>query len=315
MKITALDKNSFGDDLSIECLSEFGEVVSFDATSADQVIEHIADSDVILLNKVKITREVMLAAKNLKLICIFATGYDNVDTRAARELGIAVCNVPGYSTDSVALVTISTTLALCTHLREYNEYVINGSYTKSGIPNKLSPQFHEISGLTWGIIGPGNIGSKVAKTAEALGAKTIVFKRTPSDKFTCVDIDTLCKESDIITIHCPLNDATRGLISKEKIELMKKSVIIVNEARGAVVVEEDITKAIEDGRIAAFGCDVYSTEPFDQNHPYNRIKDLKNVILTPHCAWGAYEARLRCLDIICNNIRSFLSGEKLNRVD
>lgn len=315
MKITVLDKNSLGADLSIDCLKKFGEVISFDTTSTDNTIKNISDSDCIVINKVKITREIMEAVPSLKLICIFATGYDNVDISAAKELGIGVCNVPGYSTDSVALITLATVLALFTHLREYNRSVTDGTYTASGVANRLTPVFHELKGMTWGIIGAGNIGSSVARIAESFGARVIVNKKTPNDKFNCVDIDTLCRESDIITIHCPLNNETRGLISAEKIKLMKRSVIIVNEARGAVVVDNDITEAIKNGRIGAFGSDVYTSEPFGADHPFNSIMQYDNVLLTPHCAWGAFEARVRCLCTICDNIQSFINGDRLNRVD
>ena len=213
------------------------------------------------------------------------------------------------------VLLVATVLSLVSHLREYNDFVRNGSYSKSSAANKITPVFHELSGKTWGIIGFGNIGRAVARVAEAFGAKIIVNKRTPINDYELVDIDTLCSESDIITIHCPLNDGTRNLINKEKISLMKKNVIIVNEARGAVLNEKDIADAVINKEIAGFGCDVYSAEPFTSEHPYYNIKDFDNVVLTPHAAWGAYEARERCVNVICSNIDSFLSNEKLNRVD
>ena len=202
-----------------------------------------------------------------------------------------------------------------THLVEYNSYVTSGKYSASGVPNKLTPVFHELSGKTWGIVGYGGIGKAVANIAGAFGVKLLVNKRVPVGDVECVDIDTLCKESDIITLHCPLNEQTRHLINRDRLGLMKKSAILVNEARGAVVSEEDVTEAVLEGKIAGFGCDVYSTEPFAADHPYNKIMHLNNVILTPHCAWGSYEARERCLKIICDNIESFYSGKTQNRVD
>lgn len=315
MKITILDKVAMGDDTPFEILDKLGEVIAYQTTSAEECISHVGDSDVIVLNKVKITEEVMAAAKNLKLICVFATGYDNVDIKAANKYGIAVSNVPGYSTDSVVLFTVATVLSLASHLKEYNRFVSSGGYSASSSANKITPVVHEIAGKTWGIVGGGNIGRAVLRVAEALGAKVIVNKRTESSEFKCVDIETLCKESDIITLHCPLNDGTRGLIDSEKIALMKKDVILVNEARGAVLNEGDVADAVLAGKIGAFGCDVYSAEPFSVDHPYNKIKDLDNVILTPHSAWGAYEARERCISIIGDNIKSFVDGGKLNRVD
>lgn len=315
MRISVLDRASLGMDTPLEALSRFGEVEIFDSTLPELVADRAAASDVIIINKVKITREVLVAAPRLRLVCVFATGYDNVDVEAARELGVAVCNVPGYSTDSVALFTVATALTLYSHLGEYNDYVKSGEYTESGVPNRLLPVYHELAGKTWGIIGYGNIGRAVGRVAEAFGARVIACKRTPIDEVKCIDINTLCRESDIITIHCPLNNGTRGIINKERIALMKPSVVIVNEARGAVVCEADIAEAIETGRVAAFGCDVYSTEPFGKDHPYARIMNRKNVLLTPHAAWGAYEARARCISIIADNIQSFLEGKILNRVD
>lgn len=315
MKITVLDKIAMGDDTPFGVLSDFGEVVFYETTTDENVLDHVADSDVIILNKVKITKETIERAQNLKLICVFATGYDNVDLVTARNIGVGVCNVPGYSTESVVLFTVATTLSLVAHLSEYNEYVRSGAYSASSSANKITPVVHEISGKTWGIVGGGNIGRAVARVAEALGAKVIVNKRTLSSDLNCVSIEELCKQSDIISLHCPLNEGTRELINEKMIELMKPSVVLVNEARGAVVSEEAVTNAILNKRIAAFGCDVYSVEPFSTEHPYNKIKDMKNVILTPHSAWGAYEARERCVNIIAENISSFLAGKRNNRVD
>ena len=315
MKITVLDRASMGDDTSFLPIETLGEVEIYDTTSQEMLISRIEDTDVIITNKVKIGEEAISASKKLKLICVFATGYDNIDIKAAKANGVGVCNVPGYSTESVVLYTVSTVLALATKIREYNDYVRSGDYTRSGVANLLTPVYHELAGKTWGIVGCGNIGRAVARVAEALGARVIVNKRTEDLKFTCVDINTLCKESDVISLHCPLNDSTRGLIDAEKIALMKKDVILVNEARGAVVNEGDVAKAITEGRIGAFGCDVYSVEPFGTEHPYTSIMNLPNVLLTPHAAWGAYEARERCVNIITSNISSYFDGVILNRVD
>lgn len=315
MKIVILDRASLGDDTPFSVLDKFGEVVFYENSSTDEAIERSIDADVVIINKIKVTRRLMEASKRLKLVCVFATGYDNIDVAAARELDIAVCNVPSYSTGSVTLFTASTVLALYSHLIEYNRFVRSGEYSASGAPNKLTPVYHDISGKTWGIIGYGNIGKAVGRVATALGARILVNKRTPTSDVECVDIDTLCRESDIITVHCPLNDLTRGLIDERRISLMKPNVILVNEARGAVLDENAVADAVEKRRISGFGCDVYSTEPFDENHPYNRIKDCDNVILTPHAAWGSYESRERCIRIIADNIDSFISGKSLNRVD
>lgn len=315
MKITILDKASLGEDTPLDEFLEFGEVTVYDSTTRDQINERIADTDVIITNKVRITEDAMMAAGQLKLICVFATGYDNIDVAAAKKLGIGVCNVPGYSTESVTLYTVSTALALYTKLISYRGFVNDGSYSASGAPNRLTPVYHELLGKTWGIIGCGNIGRGVAKIAEAFGASVVFHTRTKRDGYTCVSLDELCATSDIITIHCPLTDLTREMINKDTLSKMKKNVVLVNEARGAVVDEAAVAEAVLNNGIGAYGCDVYSKEPFDKDHPYNKIKDLDNVILTPHAAWGAYEARVRCVKTICMNIKAFIEGENLNRVD
>ena len=315
MKIVLLDRATLGEDTPIECLSELGEVVSYQFSTPEEAHVRIKDADVIVINKLKVDRSLLESAEKLKLICIFATGYDSIDVFAAKEKEIGVCNVPAYSTDSVTLFTVSTVLALASHLVEYTDFVRSGEYTAGGMANRLTPVYHDIAGKTWGIVGYGNIGRSVGRVAEALGAKIIVNKRSPVDSAECVDIDTLCRRSDIITIHCPLNDSSRKLINSERISLMRENVILVNEARGAVLDEEAIADAVENGKIAAFGCDVYSTEPFGKDHPYNRIVHRKNVLLTPHAAWGSYEARERCIRIIAQNIKSFKEGKILNRVD
>lgn len=315
MKIKILDRASLGSDTPFEGLSRFGEVEAYDNSTPNEVLDRIADAEIIIVNKIKITREVIEKAGKLRLICVFATGYDNIDLYAVRERNIAVCNVPGYSTDSVALFTVSTALALYSHLKEYNRFVSDGSYTASGVPNRLIPIYHELRGKTWGIIGCGNIGSAVARVATAFGARVIVNQRRPIADYEYVDIDTLCKESDIITIHCPLNEESRDLINADRIALMKEGAVIVNEARGAVVNDKDITDAILNKRIGAFGADVYTQEPFGPDHPFYKIKEFDNVIFTPHAAWGSYESRVRCINIICDNIDAFINGKTLNRVD
>ncbi len=315
MLIKVLDRIAIGMDTPLNGLSKFGEVEIYDSSTNKELIDRISNAEVIVINKLKITGEVIDAAKSLKLICIFATGYDNIDVAYAKEKGIAVCNVPGYSTDSVVLFTVANVLALYSHLREYNDYVVSGEYTRSGKANLLTPVYHEMRGKTWGIIGCGNIGKGVAKVAETLGAKVITYQRHKQEGYELVALEELCKRSDIITIHCPLNADSRGIINMAKIKLMKPDVIIVNEARGAVVNEADIASALKQGLIGGYGSDVYSEEPFGEKHPFFDIKEMKNVILTPHAAWGAYEARSRCIDIICQNIDAYINGKILNRVD
>lgn len=314
MKITVLDVASIGTDIDLSPITNLGECEVFAATSAEEVIPRIRDAEIAVLNKIKMTADVLKNAPKLKLICVAATGFDNIDLEYCRAHGIAVANVPAYSTHSVAAVTVATVLNLLTHLKEYSDFVADGSYTLSGAPNRLTPVFHDLYGKTWGIIGYGNIGKKVAEVARAFGCRVLYNKNTPDGSGECTDIDTLCKESDIITLHCPLNDGTRSLIDEKRISLMKKSVILVNAARGAVCDEKAVADAVKCGSISAFGCDVYSTEPFPVSHPFNDIKSLPNVCLTPHIAWASYEARVRVINEMAENIKAFLQGEKRNRV-
>ena len=315
MKITVLDSATLGDDLDLSPLNEVGETEVYKNTAPDEVAARIADSDVVVINKIKLNESNLAEAKSLKLICIAATGYDNIDVAYCKTKGIAVCNVVGYSTHSVVQITVATVLSLACHLPEHSETVKSGRYTASGVANSLVPVYHELAGKTWGIIGYGNIGRQVGKVAEAFGCRVIASRRNPVDGDGCMSVEDICREADIITIHTPLNDSTRGLISREMIALMKKDVIIANAARGLVTDERAIADAVTEGRIGAFGSDVFSVEPFGTDHPFYEIKDLPNVCLTPHMAWGAYEARVRCLSDIIENIRSFSKGETRSRVD
>ncbi len=314
MKIAILDAGTLGDDLDLSAAERFGELSVYQASTENEVPQRIADTDIIIVNKIKMNKSTLDGAKNLKLICVAATGFDNIDTEYCRSRGIRVANVPAYSSASVAQVTVSMACYLMTHLGEYRNFVHGGDYAKSNSANRLIPVYHEISGLTWGIIGYGSIGGAVGKIAEAFGCRVIVNKRTPSSECKCVDLDTLLRESDIISIHCPLNGATRGMIGERELSLMKKDAIIINAARGAVWDEGAVAEAVLEGRIGGVGCDVYSNEPYAKGHPFERITKLENVILTPHMAWGSYEARVRCLGIILSNIDAFLRGKDQNLV-
>lgn len=315
MKIKILDAKTLGDDLDLSMITSMGGVEVYGSTPPQETAERIKDAEVVILNKVKLNSENLKYAGKLKLICITATGFDNVELDYCRKNNIAVCNVSGYSTDSVAQLTISMVLSLVMHLGEYDEYVKDGSYTKSGVHNYLKPVFHEISSMRWGIAGLGNIGRKVAEVARAMGCKVAAYKKTPVSDFECVDIDTLCRESDILTIHLPLSEQTREIINERRIGLMKKNIILVNMARGAVIDERAVCEAVKAGRIGAFATDVYSSEPMSFDSPYQRILNLPNVIFTPHMAWGAYEARKRCMEEVRKNIEAFYEGKIRNRVD
>ena len=315
MKIAVLDAATLGDDLSLSPLEKVGECDIYSSTPPEKVAERLCHAEVTVINKVKLSAANLCDAKKLKLICIAATGYDNVDVAYWAQNGIDVCNVGGYSSHSVAQVTASIVLALSTNLVEYDRFVKSGEYTKSGIHNRLTPVYHELFGKIWGVVGYGNIGKEVGAVAKALGCRLVVCKREPIDGVECVDIDTLCKISDIITVHTPLNENTHHLINQERLSMMKPDVILVNAARGAVTDEAAVAKALKEGRIGAFGSDVYSVEPMQSDHPFYEVIDHPCLLLTPHMAWGAYEARVRCLDEIVLNIKDFYAGGRRNRVD
>ena len=314
MKISVLDVDTLGDDLNLSALSQLGDVKVYPLTLQNEVIDRIKDAEVLVLNKVKLNPENLSFAKNLKLICLTATGYDNVDIAYCKEHNIAVCNVAGYSTDSVVQLTLSMAFSLCTNLFQFNNYVKSNKYSQSGIFNCVKPVFHEMSQMTWGVVGLGNIGRKVGNIAREMGCKVLAYKRTPCDDFECLDIETLLRESDIVSLHTPLNDETKHLINGERLKIMKKNAILINVARDAVVDEEAVTCAIENGLITGLGVDVYSTEPMQKNSPYQRILNFDNTIFTPHMAWGAIESRQRCVDEVVLNIKDFYNGGNRSRI-
>ena len=314
MKIAILDCGTLGYDIDLSPLRALGQTFEYEKTEPELVTKRLLDADVAVVNKIKLGRANLPECKNLKLICVAATGFDNIDTEYCRENGIALCNVPGYSTESVAQLTLAMVLSLSTHLTEYRNFVHSGEYTAAGVANKVSPIFRELSSLTWGVVGGGGIGSRVADIAKALGCKVLMCRRKPDERYEQVDIDELCERADIITLHVPLNDGTRMLINEDRIAKMKKNVILVNVSRGAVTDEASLAKAIKEERIGGIGIDVYSAEPFGKEHPFSEILDRDNVCLTPHMAWGAAEARNRCVCEIAANASAFFAGEIRNRI-
>lgn len=315
MKIVVLDAATLGEDLDLSPLKEIGDVTVYRYTAPEEIPARIADQEVIVSNKMKLNRENLKDAAALKLICLAATGYDCVDAAYCRERGIGLCNVPGYSTHSVAQLTAAMALSLSTHLQEYRAYVHSGDYTRSGIANRLTPVWHELYGKTWGVVGGGNIGQKVAQIAQAMGCRVLMCRRKADPLYETVDIDTLCSEADVISVHVALTEQTRGMIGREQIEKMKPGTIFINVARGAVADEAALAQAVLEGRLGGLGVDVYAAEPFGEDHPYNRILQLPHVCLTPHMAWGAQETRNRCMAQIGENIRDFQRGGRRNRVE
>lgn len=314
MKIVMLDAGTLGADLDLSPVTSLGEVDVYPSSAPDTVVSRLAGADVAVLNKIKMTRAVLEALPDLKLICVTATGYDNIDLDCCCERGITLCNVPAYSTDSVAQVTVAMALSLATHLPAYRAHVHEGTYSASGVANHLIPVYHELSSMTWGVVGGGNIGGKVASIAAAMGCRVLVARRRTDPVYQTVDIDTLVRESDIISLHLPLSEETRGMIDAARIAAMKKGAILINVARGAVTDEEALTCAIESGHLGGLGVDVFTVEPFDKKHPFARILDRENVLLTPHMAWGSFEARTRCLAVVAENITRFFAGNAQNKI-
>jgi len=316
MRIAVLDAGTLGDDLSLSPLAEFGEVEIYRETPPSLVAERLADADIAVLNKVRLSEENLGGAKKLKLICITATGFDNVDTAYCEAAGIGVVNVVGYSTDSVAQITLSLVLSLCSHLREYDAFVRTGAYSAGTSHNRLIPVYHELAGKVWGVVGYGNIGRKVASVARAIGCRVVCTRNRPTgdEPDEALSLEKLLRVSDVVTLHVPLNDGTRNLISRERLALMKPDAILVNAARGGVWDEEAVAEALLSGKLGGIGSDVYAKEPMAKDHPFAALRDSERAIFTPHMAWGAYEARVRCLDDVCQSIRSFLAGGRRSRI-
>lgn len=314
MKISVLDRDAIGKDIDISGFEKFGKVTVYDKTVPADTVVNIGDADIAVTNKVRLSSEILAAAPNLKFIAEAATGVDNIDTAFCLEHGIGVANVPAYSTASVAQVTVSLACMMMTKLDVFCDFCRSGEYTAAGLPNRLVPPFDEFDGKTWGIIGYGNIGKKVADIARAFGCRVIAYTRTPKTDVECVDLDRLLGESDIISVHCPLTDATRGLVGREEYSKMKKKPLLINVARGAVLDNDATVEAVLNGVLGGFASDVYDKEPFPADHPYVKIKDMENVYFTPHIAWASVQARKRLVSEMEKNIAAFLSGEKRNRV-
>ncbi|MBQ7090489.1 MAG: hydroxyacid dehydrogenase [Clostridia bacterium] len=313
MKIAILDKSTLGADIDLSPIRALGETAEYDTTAPAQIAERIMDAQVVIVNKIKLN-ESNLSDTAVRLICVAATGYDNIDTAYCQAAGIALCNVPGYSTDSVAQLTVAMALSLATHLNEYTNFVESGDYTASGIANRLTPVYHELSSMTWGVVGGGGIGTRVAEIAEAMGCRVLMCRRKQESKFPLAEIDTLCKEADILSLHVPLTEETRNLIHRERIAAMKPTAILINTARGAVTDEQALADALRENRIGALGIDVYSAEPFGKEHPFYPLLGDPRLCLTPHMAWGSYEARARCVAAMAENIARFWSGDRHNRI-
>lgn len=317
MKIAILERDSLGIDVNMSAIEAMGEVRVWPSTTVRNAAEHIGDVDIVIANKLPLNETTLKEAKNLKFIAQTATGTNNVDFTYTNQKGILVANVPSYSTASVAQHTFALALSLIGKLRFFDNFVRSGAYSRSGCFSCLEMIFPEISGKTWGIIGMGAIGQQVARIAEAFGCNVICYSasgqiyNTPYEQ---VDFDTLLAQSDILSVHAPLNEYTKDLMNYEAFSKMKPTAYFINVGRGAIVVEEDLARALNEEKIRAAGLDVLCTEPLPQDSPLMAVKDDGRLLITPHVAWATSEARQRCVDVVTENIRAYLRGEPCNIV-
>lgn len=305
MKMAFLDAATMG-DVSFEPFRQLGEFVSYDSSTPEQARERVKDIDVLLINKVLVDKELIDSAPALKLICIAATGVNNIDVEYAASKGIPVRNAVGYSTDSVVQNTFMHILSLVGGAPYFDDSVKSGSYSRSGMFTDPDWNWWELAGKTIGIIGMGNIGSKVAKIAEAFGMKVCYFSTSGTGhckEYPCLPLEELLAVSDVVSIHAPLNERTNRLIGKDQLVLMKPSAYLVNVGRGAIIVEEDLAAAVDAGVIAGAGIDVFVQEPIPEDHPYLKMQHPERMRLTPHVAWASIEARTRLIGIMAENIR------------
>lgn len=318
MKLVILERNSVGTDVDVSCFEKFGEVTCYPNTVAANTAERVKDADIILANKAPLNESTLKDAPNVKLICLLATGFDNVDLAYCKSRSIKVTNVVNYCTSTVAQHTLLLALALSEKIAFYDDYVKSGAYSAQDRFSNFDRTFYDLEGKTWGIIGMGTIGRRVAGLAQAFGCRVIFY--SASGKSTCTDyerveFDTLLQESDILSLHCPLSDRTRGLINKDALSKMKETAILVNVARGPVVDTQALYDALVADQIAGAGLDVLEQEPMAKDNPLARIKDSSKLIITPHMAWASLESRTRLVDEVVKNIEAFLAGENRNVVN
>ena len=318
MKIVVLERNSVGPDISVDCFGDFGELVTYPNTLDHQVSERVKDADIIIANKALLNEASLKDAANLKMVCEFATGYDNVDLAYCKSRGIRVTNAVDYCTDAVAQHTFAMLFYLMEHLRHYDDYVKKGEYGAQDRFSNFDLPFVELAGKTWGIIGMGNIGRRTASIAEAFGCHVIfhsVSGRSSCTEYEHVAFDELLAKSDFLSLHCPLSDLTRDLIDKEALRKMKRTEILLNVARGPVVNNSDLYWALQNGEIAAAGLDVLEKEPITSDNLLGRIQDSNKLLITPHMAWATIEARTRIVAEVYQNIQAFLDGKERNIVN
>ena len=308
MKIVFLDVKTIGEDIDLSGFDALGEVVKYPFSNPQEALERTVDADVIVLNKVEINEASIANAKNLKLVCVTATGTNNLDKAYLAERGIEWRNVAGYSTESVAQHTFALLFYLLEKMRYYDEYVKSEKYIGDTTFTHFANVFHEIAGKTWGIVGLGNIGRRVAEIAKLFGCRVIYYSTSGKNNnadYERVSFDEILAQSDILSVHAPLDENTKGLFDKAAFAKMKPSSIFINVGRGPIVVEQDLADALEEGEIAAAGLDVLAVEPMAETNPLRQIKNSEKLIITPHIAWASIEARTRLMQIICNQIKEY----------
>ena len=311
MKIVVLDAKTLGTDVDLNILKEFGELAVYDTTPKDKTLNRVKEADIVVTNKVVIDKEIIDGAKNLKLICVAATGMNNIDLEYAKEKKVEVRNVVGYSTQSVVQHTFALAFYLIEQLRYYDDYVKNKNWSKADIFTCLDRPFFEIYSKRWGIIGLGTIGKRVAKVAKSFGCDVVYYSTTGKNidnEFKHIPLDTLLCTSDIISIHAPLNEKTKNLLNKTNLSKLKNNAVLLNLGRGGIVNEEDLAKIIDEKNILV-GLDVTYNEPIKMDNPLLKVKNKDRLFISPHIAWTSVEARERLVLGIVKNIEEFLGKE------
>ena len=311
MKIVMLERANVGSDFEMPDFGAFGELTVYDYCKPELVVERIKDADIVIMNKMPMNEATLKDAHNLKLISVTATGTDNVDHEYCQSRGIAVRNAKGYSTETVVQHTFAMFFYLYEHLPFYDTYVKDGSYIKCPTFTYFDNAFRELAGKTWGIVGLGTIGRRVAAVASAFGCRVIYYSTSGVERkedYERADFETFLKESDVISVHAPLNGATKGLFGAAAFDAMKESAIFLNLGRGPIVDEKDLADALKENKIAGAGLDVLSREPMDENNPLYEIKDSGKLIVTPHIAWASVEARKRLMEEIYRGVKEFVGA-------
>ncbi len=317
MKIVVLDKKTLGDDIDLDMMKSLGECEIYQNILDEKIASALENADVCVTNKKILGEHNLDNCKKLKLICLTATGYNNVDIEYCKKRDIKVRNVPSYCTESVCQHTFALLFSLLESLCYYDAFVKSGEYTKSKLANHLAKPFYEINKKVWGIIGMGSIGREVARVAKSFGARVIyasVSGAKREEDFERCDIDTLFKTADIISIHSPLTEKSENLVNADKIKLMKKEAVIINVGRGKIVNSIDLVKAVDGGMIRGAGIDVYPNEPPEASDPYMNVKHPERFVFSPHIAWASVEARTRCVETVCENIEAFIENRGCNDV-